>query len=231
MCKMNQKTSIRAVIIFCLIAFSVNTSKGEILTLGADYVFSGTASVGTPAPWLTAVFDDQAYPGYVTVTLTATNLLPSEFVSKWLLNVDPAITPSSLGFTYLTKTGAFVTPTVTARGTDEKDPAYKADGDGYFDILFAFADSNFDEERFNGGESVTFKISGVTSASSFNVASYDGGGAGQYRMGAHIQGIPAGATTTSDWVGPAIPEPSSFVLIGIGAAGLYFYVRRQRKAP
>jgi hypothetical protein len=221
-----QKTLVGVLAFCCLMAFSTNTTKGDILTLEANHTFSGTAPAGT-LPWLTAVFDDQANPGYVTLTLTATSLQPGESVDQWYLNIDPAIVPSDLGFTLLTKTGSLADPVVSA-GSDD---AYKAGSDGYYDVEFQFDHTGHADRRFNGGESVTYLISGVSAASSFDVPSSPGPGQspGPFKMAAHIQM----GNGTSAWVAPAaaaaptVPEPSSLILLGLSAAGLLFFLRRR----
>jgi hypothetical protein len=229
MSKLNHSVSICALAVFCLIAFGPNSCDGEILTLQMCYTYGGTGAAGT-APWLTAVFDDEANPGYVTMTLTATNLRtsPLESVDEWYLNVDPSIVPSSLTFSLLATIGKFVTPTINT-GADD---AYKADGDGYYDIEVAFNHTDGADKRFTNGDSVTYKVSGVSSADAFNFFSTPGPGGnppGPFKMAAHIQGT-GGDGSSSGWVAPSVPEPSSFVLGGIAAGVLCFYIRRQRKA-
>jgi hypothetical protein len=206
----------------CLATFAANAAKGDILTLVADSTFSGTAPVGS-SPWLTAVFDDQVHSGYVTMTLTATNLQPNESVDQWYLNIDPAIVPSALEFTLLAKQGSFIDPVVSS-GSDN---AYRAGSDGFYDILVQFDHTAGADHRFGGGESVTYRIAGVSTANSFNRLSSPGPGnsPGPFKMAAHIQM----GNGVSGWVAaaaPAVPEPSSLVLAGWGVTGLLLFIWR-----
>jgi hypothetical protein len=225
MSKRNLNTLVCILAVSCLVAFGANASNGGVLTLRLDYAFNGTGPGGA-APWATAVFDDQAHPGYVTMTLTATDLQPTESIEEWYLNIDPAIVPSSLGFTLLSTTGTF--DTTQLKVNTGADDAYKADGDGYYDIKVAFPHTDGADTRFTSGDSVTYKISGVSLAEEFNFFSTPGPGnaSGPFKMAAHIQGTANGSS--SGWVGPALPEPSSLVLGGIAVAVLCSYYCRQR---
>jgi hypothetical protein len=227
MSKLNHGVLICALAVSCLTAFGANVSTGGILTLQVDFAFSGTSPAGA-GTWLTAVFDDQANSGFVTMTLTAAHLrtTPLESVEEWYLNIDPLIAPSGLGFELLSKSGKFVTPTIRT-GVDD---AYHADGDGYYDIEIAFDHTDGVDKRFTNGDSVTYKISGVSSANAFNFVSSPGPGhsPGPFKMAAHIQGTGDNGGN-SGWCAPAVPEPSSFVLSGIAAAVLCFCYCRQRR--
>jgi hypothetical protein len=204
---------------------SVNTAMGTLITLDANYEFSGgTAPTGTP-PWLTAAFNDNG-TSTVTLTLTATNLTggeSGEFVSEWCLNLDPALDPTKLTFNLLSKSGTFDNPTI-ATGVN----SFKPDGDGKYDIQFSFATN--DNHRFTGGETISYTITSSEaglSANSLNVLSFPSGGHGPYLMASHVQNAPNGG---SGWVAPLgnVPEPSTLALLGIGAISLLAFVRRKR---
>ena len=66
--------------------------------------------------------------------------------------------------------------------------AFKADGDGYFDIMFDFPQE--EEERFTIGETVVYDITYVEPIDvyAFDFVSDTGGGQGTYHSAAHIGG-------------------------------------------
>jgi len=183
--------------------------------------FSGaTAPVGS-SPWLTPKFDDENTAGTVVLTVETTNLSGSEFVSGLYLNVDPSIDPADLNFSSPTKTGTFSNPSILL-STD----AYKADGDGKYDILLQFSTSSGNE--FGAGEEVEYTITGVGSAAGllatdFVFLSAPAGGHGPFFAAAHVQSIGAGGD--SGWIAPEpgldptsipVPEPTSITLLSLG---------------
>src|SRR3989304_4714051 len=87
--------------------------EANIITLNADTEISGgTSPVGVP-PWLTASFNDNNSQGTVSLTLTATNLTGTEFVSGWYLNLDPSLDPTNLQFNNLAvSSGSFTNPSI-----------------------------------------------------------------------------------------------------------------------
>ncbi len=198
-------------------------ANADILTYNLDYTFSGTNPAGLP-PWTTATFTDLS-GGSVQLTMSNSNLVDPEFVSNWLFNFNDSLNVANLTFTPVNNTASVPIISTGLNG-------YKADGDGYFDIKFAFPTANTDN-RFIGGETVTYNISYTSpiTISEFNFLSYDGGGAGQYKTGAHIQGIDPNDSTVSGWIGTTtatvVPEPISSTLFIVGGAVLGF--RRLRK--
>jgi hypothetical protein len=193
-------------------------ARGGLITFGLDEEFSGGAPPeGTvPPAWLTVTMDDGA-DGKVTLTLAATNLTGSEKVKEWCLNLDPSFDPENLAFAKVGKTGAFNDPTIS-KGTD----AFKADGDGYYDIEFAFDQTGKASNNFGAGESIeyTVKLSsgGTLTAASFDFLSADAGGHGPYPTAAHVLSI--GTDAKSGWV--TAPEPASFLLVGLGVIAIRF---------
>jgi hypothetical protein len=223
MAKMIQKILVGVAIFSCLMACNTQAVMGNIITMGADYEYSGgTAPAGT-APWITATFDDGGGTGSVTMTLSAANLTGPESVELWYFNLDPNLDPGSLTFSTPTKTGTFETPTVST-GIN----AYMADGDGNYDIQIAFNHTDGDDKRFTVGDSISYNITraGLT-ANSFNFLSDPAGGHGPYIMAAHVQNTPNGGGG-SGWV-TQIPEPSTLVLFGLGLSVLLVSAWRRRK--
>jgi len=196
-------------------------ARGGVITFGLVEEFSvGTPPEGTvPPAWLTVTMDDGAddTDGIVTLTLAATNLTGSEKVKEWLLNLDPVFNPTNLVFSKVSTTGTFSDPTISM-GTD----VYGADGDGLYDIEFAFDQTGKASNNFGAGESIeyTVKLSsgGTLTAASFDFLSADAGGHGPYPTAAHVLSI--GTDAKSGWV--TAPEPASFLLVGLGVIAIRF---------
>ena len=168
--------------------------KAQALTLTFDTVFSGFSPAGS-SPYLTAeltVVDAT----HVDLTLTA-SLDAAEFINTLYFNFDPALDLSLLSLS--DSTDPDVGGVDFSKGTD----AFKADGDGLYDILFDF-DHASPSDRFIGSEVLTYTFvyagAGMTDLS-FNFLSTPDGGHGPFRAAAHVQGIaPNGC---SGWIAPA----------------------------
>src|SRR5262245_43934737 len=167
--------------------FFANTARATVMQAYINQVFSGSATPSGSQPWLPATFDD-TFPGHLPVqlqvTLSITGLVTPEKVDGWYINVDDgqtpptsgtAIDPTTLSFSAPTKVGAFDDPTINL-GTN----AFKADGDGLYDIRFDFSTSNGHE--FGAGDSVSYVITGPSfmNADSFTFLSKPAGGVGPY---------------------------------------------------
>ncbi len=221
------------VVFACVLAGMAGQVGATALQSAAEVEFSGGAApTGTP-PWLTMIFNDHGGAGSVTVTLVNTNLTGDEFVGKWYLNLDPTLSPAALVFSAPTKIGDFTDP-VISQGTD----AFKADGDGYYDVSLAFDQAGGpapSATRFDAGESVRFTVTGIPSlnAYSFDALSAPGGMQGVYTGAAHVQGIGMGSPLSllnegdpsllSGWVGfgpPIIPEPATMSLLALAGFAL-----------
>ncbi len=215
-----KRATTMAVVVSLVLA---GAAHGGVITFGLVKEFSWAVEPQGDKPWLTAVFEDVT--AGVKLTLTATNLTGNEFVSKWYFNLAPDLDPSALLFEG-SPSGTFVDPTPYLKKNE-----YKADGDGYFDILFAFAEAGGSDERFGVGDSIEYLITGIAdlAASSFYHLSADKKGvpaAGGLYTAAHVQAIVGeDPNVTSGWV--TTPEPVTLVLMGLGTAGLLVRHRRR----
>ena len=192
-----------------------------ILDLSIEYS-GATPPEGTP-PWLNATFNGSG--GEVTLTLSTTNLTDNENVKEWAFNLAPNYDPTNLLFTEVSalREGSFSTPDITT-GTN----FWRADGDGYFDILIEFSNKDGLSNRFGVGDRIVYTITGTgmptLAAESFDFISETGGGSGEYETAAHVGGI--GPTDDdSGWV--ATPEPATLAVL---ALGLLLSLLRKRKA-
>jgi hypothetical protein len=216
----------RVFVLFLATVFSValaGQSSAATSTFNFDVTFSGMSPGGT-TPYLTAIFDD-SYGDANTVRLfiDVLNLDSTSSVTHLYFNFDPSLDPGALNFAAVDN-GDSVPNSVTG-STD----AYKADGDGLYDISFDMPPPTGDfYSRLTNGETLIYDISysSAINASSFSYISTPDGGAGTYFAAAHVQGIGDGSATNSGWVG-VVPEPVSSTLFIVGAATLGF--RRFRK--
>ena len=214
---------ITALALFGAGVLGVTSAQAAVITFDLDQEFSGATPPAGSSPWLRSTFDDGGGSGSVTMTLTALNLTGSEFVTEWDFNLDPSLNLASLIFSAPAKTGTFADPIIST-GVD----AFQADGDGKYDIQFAF-DNAPPANRFGVGDSVQYTISGIPTltASSFNFLSAPAGGKGPFQTAAHVQGIGAQGND-SGWVSP-VPEPSMAAVSVLLAALAGPFRRRHRQ--
>ena len=198
----------------------IPTAMADTFQLQYDTVFSGTTPPEGISPWLLATFTDTG-ANTVDLNVSWTGLPTGEFLGALYFNNTLASIPSFS----LTPTGV-----QTVAGTNSGLNAYKADGDGKYDIRINFPEPA--AQKFTDDKIFTATLTGTgLTAASFNSLSVDGGeGAGHYLTAAHIQGIPDGSgDTTSAWVAGniAVPEPVSTTLFLLGGATLA--VRKLRR--
>ena len=185
-----------------------------------DPLDSDTAAPDGSGPWLTALFDDGDTAGSVTLTLTVAGDVGGAEVTAVYLNVDDAIGGSNLTITP-TDESSIDPGAIISTGTD----AFKADADGWYDILFDLPPPGSD--RFTAGEVLEYNITGLgLLASSFNFLSTPDlvDPNGPYLGAAKFAST--GDGSQSDWVG-VVPVPAAVWLFGSGLIGLIGVARRK----
>ena len=194
--------------VFFALAIPTLASSATV-THSLNFEFSGGTDPAGASPWVNITFDDSfGDANTVRVTIANTNIVANEFNSAVYLNFDSSLDPTALSFTAVDNSAS--TPTIST-GAD----AFKADGDGFFDILFDFPPPpGQPAAKFTAGEVVIYDIvyTSAISASSFDFLSAPGGGNGSHPAAAHIQGIAGGG---SGWIG--VPEPSLGFLVLLSA--------------
>ncbi|HBH62424.1 MAG TPA: hypothetical protein DDX85_11950 [Nitrospiraceae bacterium] len=203
----------------------ISQAGASTLEIPMDVEYSNGTEPAGISPWATATFVDKS-PNIVTLTMSAANLVGSEFISVWVFNFNPILDPDLLSFSPV---GTLLSgPNTISTGIN----AFKAGPSKYYDIKFDFPTSNGkSSNRFTAGESLVYDITytgaGTINVSSFNFESTSGGGDGPYHSALHIQSINPG--DKSGWIGntTVVPEPVSSLLFLSGGALLGF--RRYRR--
>ncbi len=206
--------------------FGLFSLQASAATVTFNYTESfGAVTPDGPAPYAIAVFDDGGTAGSVTLTMSVSSTVNMADVTEMYFSLDPLLDANSLNFTRDGGTGPSAADTTISTGTD----AFKADGDGLYDILFDFPPPpGTISSRFNAGEDLVYTISGIASltASSFNFWATPDGGEGPYLSVAKFQST-GPDQEGSDWVG-AVPVPAAVWLFGSGLLGLIGIARRKR---
>jgi hypothetical protein len=216
---------------------ATGVARAGTVTYGFNTEFSGGEAPGGTAPWITATFTDitsGAHAGSVELTISTANLVSSENISEIDFNILPALTgqlgtgknPGTGNLVFTSANGA--PGTTNASSISAEEDAYKADGDGLYDIQLLYPTGS----GFNANMTSSYYItdaSATISALSFYTLSTSSGGHGPFYSAAHVQNTTGAGSGGSGWVAPVpVPIPAGAVLMLSGLAGLGAAARRRR---
>jgi len=203
------------------------TGTAAIVELGLDTPLARSAPASSGTPWLTATLAD-AGRDTVHLTLRAANLARGEYVSEWLMNLDPSLNPADLTVSVAHRWGLFAIPK-RAIGTGLEPAA----GGLQFDLGFGFTTTRglFGLRRFTAGDEVTFAIRGPEG---FDVADFlrssEQGTAGLFTTVACVEGLnPNLYEGGAAWIGDGTPVPEPATIVGASLlVGILAFRERRR---
>jgi hypothetical protein len=218
-----KRFSMKLLFLSVFAASAVSSASAGTITFNLDVEFSGATAPAGMTPWVEATFEDVV--GGVRLTIEATNLVGTEFISGFYFNFNP-----SLNATDYFPTAAGTGTQIDWDSIGARNDFFRADGDGYFDFKVDFPTSGSAAGRFSAGETFVLDLlfAGI-SVADFDYPSVNGPpGKNGFYAAAHIQGIgPSG--NDSGWIGALngqVPEPSSLLLL-VTALGLAPLARRK----
>ena len=212
--------------------FLTAAARADMITLDFTVSYGETPADGG-APWVTATIANGIDStvvlgtGEVLLTITASSELNEADITQLYFNFAPG-DPENLTFV-VDQDGDVGSYTILHAAAD----AYKAGGDGFFDILIDLPSENTDSERLNAGESISFIVSysgGDLTPENFYALSFDDGGEespGPFLAAAHIQST-GFDELGSDWVA-AVPIPATIWLLTSSLGMLCVAARRRRR--
>lgn len=202
---------------------AATAASADFLAIELDFEFSGATAPSGSGPWLRAEFSSTT-PGEVDLKLISLLNSSTEKVKTWSFNFDPALDPDDLAISQDSGPAA-------TWSTGEQH--HKADGNGYYDVLFSFSTSS---DLFKQGSVAEFTITSADpiSAHSFMYQSVNGPPSKNgFYSAAHVLGI---YVEESGWIANngdpetvLVPLPAPVALGGAGlalAAGVS--IRRRR---
>jgi hypothetical protein len=136
----------------CFALAIVAPATAGTLSIPMVVEFSGATPPAGMGPWVHVYLDDSEQNGTLTLWMDNLGLMDNEFVTEIYLNLDAQYDVTKLRFDSPTQTGQFDLPTISL-GQDQ----FKADGDGFFDILMEF--SNAGPKRFGRTEILSYVVS------------------------------------------------------------------------
>jgi hypothetical protein len=201
--------------------------NASALEFGMTGEFSnGTAPTG-PTPWASVNITDDGKDVLVSLSIAQGNDIGK--LTSWYLNYVDTRDVSRL------QINGIDTAAVQTWSANTGINAFKADGDGTYDIRFNFAKKG---NVFESGESLQFRISS-TDGTDLNPEDFDnlsvGGAKGSFHTAAHVQALSDG---NSGWVGDPrtppvndVPDGSwTVTLLGMSVVTVEFLRRKFRKA-
>jgi hypothetical protein len=224
--------TMKSLVLALALAAGATTANAEVITINLDREFSGGTAPSGPAPWLTATFTDI---GANTVRLDmsrAATLANGEFISVWLFNLNPALSPSILSFNQTSGP----TAAASVRTGGDTQSGFRGDGGSYFDFKFEWPTQGNSADRFDQDwttASVTISGSGISAASFMDLGFGAGNSPNGLYTAAHVQGTGGGGQSgwiTGNPVLVPLPPAAWAGLAGLGLAGVATHLRRRKHA-
>jgi hypothetical protein len=177
---------------------SLSVAKAD-LTFELSFEFSGAQTPGGTPPFVVLNFADTD-TDEVTLTISTPGLIGSEFVSQVYFNSIIDSTDLTIDYASGQEASSVV----------QNPDGEKADGDGFFDVLFNYANPN----RLDAGESSVYIIT-ATGLTAANFDSLSVNSATGYPAAAHVQGIGEDGQG-SGWITvPEIPGLHAALLLAL----------------
>lgn len=200
-----------------------------------DTIATGGTPANFPGVIATALFED-VDADTVRLTLTASGLSGSEFITNWAFNLNPDTDAADLQVDLISQSDPLSEFVGFTAGPDAISD-FSEDFD--LDLTFENAGNNGGVRRFQAGEEFVFEITllGGLTATMFDALS-EGQNGPHFATYAHVQGIDGNPDSSKvadddpsnpgDPSNPPIPEPSTLIvwsLLGLVAGG-YKLARR-----
>jgi hypothetical protein len=211
---------------------SVTAAGASASPVEFDYniEFSGGQAPGGTTPWITSTFTDiNSGPeaGAVELTISTLHLVQNENVSEADFNILPSLDTQLANLVFTPVSG-----TLAATAINTGPDAFKADGDGKYDIQLMYTTgSGFGGQQFSSYYITDPQVTaGTITAQSFDTLSTPMGGHGPFRAAAHVQNTTGAGSGGSGWIAPApVPIPTAGWLLLSGLVGLVAFARISRR--